>query len=243
MNSSALVLSVRSFGEGHREASLLLPSKQSSVLLRASVFGGAKSKLKGLVIPYHSGTVWFYSNPVKNSNKITDFEVKNYRSGLRENLTRLWAAAFAAEIAEKLQGNVDWLLMNAFLNGLEVSSDEECRKAVLRFIWRNLEYSGLTPELFCCTRCGGKIEGSSYFIFAEDGAVCRKCINHGEFNYPLSGEARNYLFCVLNSPPKISREEPLSETAFAELRTFLFALIKHIAGSEFKTLETNKFIL
>lgn len=242
-SSPALVLSVRSFGEGHREASLLLPAEHGSTLLKGSVFGGAKSKLKGLVIPYHSGTVWLYSNPVKNTDKITDFEVKNYRAGLRENLTRLWAAAFAAELAEKLKGNIDWLLINSFLNGLEISSEQECKTALLRFIWRLIYYSGMIPDFRHCTRCCKEISGTAHFIPHEQNFICGKCINIKEFFFPIDKEASAYLSAVLNLPPKISRQAELSEKAFLQLRSLLFYLAENMIGTKLKTLEANRFIL
>lgn len=114
-SSEALILSVKDFGEGHRNAVLLLPGEEHcSRILEAAVFGGPKSKMRGLVVPYQSGTVWLYSNPIKNSNKITDFKVTEYRIGLRDNLTRLWCAAFASELAVKLKGNIDWEILNFF---------------------------------------------------------------------------------------------------------------------------------
>lgn len=242
-SGSALILSLRSFGEGHRSASFLLPSEHGCTLSEASVFGGAKSKLKGSVIPYHSGRIWIYSNPVKNSRKVTDFEVTNYRAGLRDNLTRLWAAAFASEFTEKLKGNVDWLLINSFLNGLEVSSEQECRTAVLRFIWRLISYSGIAPDPACCIRCETKIKNTAYFLPAEENFVCRHCLNAGEYFYPLSQEALKYLFSVLHLPPKVSRQTELSVQAFSELHVFLFALASNAAGSELKTLKTDIAIL
>ena len=133
------------------------PLTRYGTLVDAAVFGGPKSKLRSMVIPYHTGEVWIYSNPIKNSNKISDFKVSDYRIGLSDNLTRIWCAAFAAELAVKLKGNIDWQIINSFLTGIAVSSESECRKALLRFLWRVISLSGLAPDMEHCCRCGIRV--------------------------------------------------------------------------------------
>lgn len=249
-SSEALVLSLKTFGEGHRNALLLLPDTEHSCkLVDAAVFGGPKSKLRSMVIPYHTGEVWIYSNPIKNSNKISDFKVSDYRIGLSDNLTRIWCAAFAAELAVKLKGNIDWQIINSFLTGIAVSSESECRKALLRFLWRVISLSGLAPDMEHCCRCGIRISAPSYgeknfyFVPHEDSCVCNSCLDKHEPVFPLSGESLLYLFAVQNLIPKISRELNLSDQAYAELKEFLFYLIRLAAGSNFKTLESCDFLL
>ena len=254
-SSEALVLSVKDFGEGHRSALLLVPEAEHPCrVLEAAVFGGPKSKLRGLVVPYQSGTIWLYSNPVKNSNKITDFKVKEYRIGLRDNLTRLWCASFAAELALKLKGNIDWDILNFFLNGISISSEAQCRTALLRFLWRIIIYSGLAPDMELCGRCGKKNTevhcntensfdgGNLFYLPHEDVCVCGACIQHHEPNIPLSKESVLYLFAIKNLVPKISRELPVSDNMYAELKHFLFFLTKSAAGGNFKTLESGEFL-
>ncbi len=257
-SSEALILSVKDFGEGHRNAVLLLPGEEHcSRILEAAVFGGPKSKMRGLVVPYQSGTVWLYSNPIKNSNKITDFKVTEYRIGLRDNLTRLWCAAFASELAVKLKGNIDWEILNFFLTGISYSNEAECRTALLRFLWRVIIFSGIAPEVETCNRCGlhlsGKIENLSFvknneneevlfYIPNEDACVCKNCLQKGEPNFKLSSESLLYLFAVKNLIPKISRTLNISEKTYSELKHFLFYLIKSQTEGTFRTLESGDFL-
>ncbi|UTY30199.1 DNA repair protein RecO [Treponema putidum] len=263
-SSEALVLSLKTFGEGHRNALLLLPDTEHSCkLIDAALFGGPKSKLRSMVIPYHTGEVWIYSNPIKNSNKISDFKVSDYRIGLSDNLTRIWCAAFAAELAVKLKGNIDWQIINSFLTGIAISSESECRTALLRFLWRVISLSGLAPDMEHCCRCGIRIsskmaetdclnknisdssyaEKNSFFVPHEDSCVCSSCLYKHESAFPLSRESLLYLFAVQNLIPKISRELNLSDQGYAELKDFLFYLIRAAAGSNFKTLESCDFLL
>ena len=92
------MLSVSSFSSDHRNVSLLVPQEHGCTIVPATLFGGARSKLRGMVSTYQSGQVWLYSNPIKNSNKITDFSVSAYRMELRESLARSWCAAVCSEI-------------------------------------------------------------------------------------------------------------------------------------------------
>ena len=224
-SSEAIVLSVKNFGEGHRNAVLLLPETDHSCkLMEAAVFGGPKSRLRGLVSPYQSGTVWIYSNPAKNSHKITDFKVSDYRAGLRENLTRLWCASFAAELAIHFKGNIGWNLFNFFLTGIASSSEAGCKTALLRFLWRTVIFSGLAPDTECCCRCGTKTG-----LYAEP------------FFY-LSKESLHYLSAIRYLPPAVSREQGLSAQAYSELKRFLFCLIQSAAGKNFKTLDSGVFL-
>ena len=127
------MLSVSSFSSDHRNVSLLVPQEHGCTIVPATLFGGARSKLRGMVSTYQSGQVWLYSNPIKNSNKITDFSVSAYRMELRESLARSWCAAVCSEITIKTCGTVNWQLVNAFLDGLCVSDDEGCERGLLRF--------------------------------------------------------------------------------------------------------------
>ena len=160
-NTEALVLSVSSFSSDHRNVSLLVPQEHGCTIVPATLFGGARSKLRGMVSTYQSGQVWLYSNPIKNSNKITDFSVSAYRMELRESLARSWCAAVCSEITIKTCGTVNWQLVNAFLDGLCVSDDEGCGRGLLRFLWRLLQTAGVAPDIFHCGTCGAEIVRSA----------------------------------------------------------------------------------
>ena len=158
------MLSVSSFSSDHRNVSLLVPQEHGCIIVPATLFGGARSKLRGMVSTYQSGQVWLYSNPIKNSNKITDFSVSAYRMELRESLARSWCAAVCSEITIKTCGTVNWQLVNAFLDGLCVSDDEGCERGLLRFLWRLLQTAGVAPDIFHCGTCGIEIARSAEVV-------------------------------------------------------------------------------
>lgn len=242
-STEAVVLSLTSFGEGHREALLLTPEHG---LVRAAVFGGAKSKLKGLVSPWYRGTAWLYSDPVRKTVKATDFDVLSYRDGIREGLVRTWCASLCSEIVSRSHGVADWRLVNAFLDGIAVSDETECRLGLLRFIWRTLLTAGINPSIEWCARCGDGTKGENGVLFYspyEDACVCESCVRDEERRFPLSREARIYLESIVHLKPSDVRAITLGEGPYGELRVFLFFLLSRMIDGPLKTLETGEGIL
>jgi DNA repair protein RecO (recombination protein O) len=240
-STQALVLALHPFGEGHREALLL--TKENG-LVRATVFGGAKSKLRALVSPYQTGTVWLYTDPVKKSTKITDFDVVSCRQGIRENLVRSWCAALCVEIVTRSHGNSDWRLVNAFLDGISVSGEDECRRGLLRYLWRSLSAAGLAPEMDSCVRCGKKTtNGIVYYSHYEDACICADCARNEETRFPVSPAGAAYLKAAVHAEPHAARVLPLGEEDFANLRLLLFFLVSRMVDGPLKTLETGEGII
>ena len=244
--TTALVLSLSEFGEGHRDARLLTEEKG---IIQAAVFGGSKSKLKGLVSPWHTGTMWLYSDPVKNSHKITDFDVLFWRQGIRENLVRSLCASICTELVTRSHGIADWVLVNAFLDGISVSGEDECRLALLRFFWRVLLNTGINPDIEECNQCGRSVHGTNssntvlYYSPHNDACICQSCVRYTEMQFPLAFESREYLNAIATESPGTVRTMQISEKTTAELRQFLFFLVKKMVGASLKSLETAEGIL
>jgi len=246
--TEALILSLTAWGESNREALFLTPDRG---LQRASVFGGAKSKLRAQVGPWQTGTLWVYTDPVKKTAKITDIDVTAWRQGIRESLVRTWCASLCAELVTKSHGNADWRVVNAFLDGIAVSDDDECRRGLLRFAWRLLIGSGVNPETGRCARCGEGIAKSlrgepfpvAFYSPHEDSFLCPACARAEERGFPLSAPALVYLDAVEHLAPSQARALPLDGPAYAELRGVLFFLLTRLVQGPLKTLETGEGIL
>ncbi len=256
--TEALILTLSSWGEGNREALFLTPAKG---LQRATVFGGAKSKLRAQVGPWQTGTLWLYTDPVKKTTKITDIDVTAWRQGIRESLVRAWCASLCAETVAKSHGNADWRVVNAFLDGIASSDDDECRRGLLRFIWRHLIGAGVNPDTGHCARGGepirkeldrnpafdaeGGISGEAVAFYSphEDCFLCPDCARPEERGFPVSAPALVYLDAVEGLPPSQVRSLPLDRAAYAELRALLFFLLARLVQGPLKTLETGEGIL
>ena len=256
-DTDALVLSSQHFTKEHRNVLLLTPHEQGCLLVSATLFGGARSKLRGMAAAYQTGRVWLYSNPIKNSNKITDFAVSAYRMELRESLVRTWCAAVCSEITIKLFGTVEWRLINAFLDGLCISDDDGCKRGLLRFLWRLIKTAGAAPDIFHCGHCGaglteqegqdGRYAGGStaraVYSPAEDACFCTACRGFDAYTFLLSAESLGYLYAVSEQPPGYSRRLLLTPAAYGELKRFLFFLTEKMIGGALKTLQTGASLL
>jgi DNA repair protein RecO (recombination protein O) len=159
---TALVLRVRPSGESNREAWFLSAGEG---VLRATVFGGPKSRLRSHVAPFHRGRLWIYHDPVRDSRKITDFDVEAWRPGIRERYERTMAADAVAETILASQGGGGaweqaFLLGDRTLSVLEVAGEQDCLPAFLRFLWEWADILGYRPELRCAS-CGGEGSGGT----------------------------------------------------------------------------------
>jgi DNA repair protein RecO (recombination protein O) len=255
-----LVLSVRNFGEGHREIQLLAKGRG---LLRAAVFGGAKSKLKSLAAPWHSGRIWLYENPVKNSIKVTDFDVTAFRPSLRENLFKTWAASLCTELIVRTNGgDSDSLfpLVCGFLDGLDIADETEGRAGMLRFLWRWLTLMGLNPDLELCARCstptryriaipsvtayGNNSEiGVLYYSAYESGFICENCSRPEERIFPADQAVRDYLLAVSSLSPATVRSLPLQKDTIRDMKKLLFFLAEKAVDGKLNTLQSGTGIL
>ncbi|AEE16521.1 DNA repair protein RecO [Treponema brennaborense] len=262
---SALVLTSRQAGEDNRIITLLSPVLG---VFDAMLYGGRKSKLRALVSPWHSGTVWLYTDESKKSIKITDFDPNVFRPSLRENLFKNMAASLATELAVKTKAAGEygscWTLVCAFLDGLEFSSEAEGRTGLLRFLWRYLGLLGVKPDADCCVRCGSPLTGTQpdeegrqaaaesvhnpsgcaiVYSAAENGFICRECTGTSDTGFHIPEDGVRYLQTVDGGEPKAARHCPLTRSAFEQLRLLLFYLVSSAAGGKLKTLESGAGIL
>lgn len=266
-SADALVLCVKpGGGENNRLALLLSPQKG---IFTAVVYGARKGKLRSVVSPYHSGTVWLYSDKVKQSVKITDFAPIRYRQDIRNSLYKTYAASLCSELILKTQGSVDacavWHLANGFLDGLNICSEKEAQKGTLRFLWRYIGLMGLQSDCTQCTRCAS--EHPAYYSASENGFLCEDCAaqydsaltnqyNGGSDGYNTAGSAYAqaglfsigaqglaYLQALCEQSPKQVRSLVLEDESMRRLHDFLYYLIENCAGTKLKTLAAGKGIL
>ena len=177
---SALILRSRPSGESNRDVWLLTAE---AGLIRATVFGGPKSKLRSYASPFHSGQAWVYHDPAKDNRKLSDFDVHSWRPGLREMYERAMAADAAAEtILASHGGGGNWgralSLAEAALDALATVDSETCLRIALCFLWQWADFLGLRPELDHCSLCGKPIPANSMGIFSlrEGSMVCDTCL-------------------------------------------------------------------
>jgi len=235
-HSKACILSLDELASSHKIATVLIEEEnEEPYILQATLFGGAKSKLAGFIIPYYTGILYLYTNPVKDSHKITDFQVEKMRFAIRESLPRIWAASFAVEVCIKMKG-INWELINAFFDGIAMSDATECKRGVLRFIWRLAHTSGLAPHFYGCSNCKKCDASGLYFDHTTGEFFCSSCTFNKHSSSFLTDEAIQYLYKIQYCIPQISRCTVLSDASASHLAIFLFRLITSITGSELYSL-------
>jgi len=185
---TALVLRNRPSGESNSEITLLTAEEG---IIKSTVYGGPKSKLRSHSAPYNSGQVWIYRDPAKDYSKLSDFDVHSWRPGLRELYERTMAASAVAEtILSTHGGGGDWgsalKMAAATLDALETAGEELCHRLLVHFLWQWAGFLGIRPHLEGCASCAAADE-PLWFSAREHTVLCGKCVQ----NEAGSGEARS----------------------------------------------------
>ena len=151
-------------------------------LIRAAVFGGPKSRLRSYASPFHSGQAWIYHDPVKDTRKLADFDVRSWRPGIRESYERAMACEAVAEtVLASHGGGGNWggslALAEATLDALAEADGDACPRVLLWFLWQWADFLGLRPEFAQCSVCGRPAGegGSLWFSPREGGMLCGAC--------------------------------------------------------------------
>jgi DNA repair protein RecO (recombination protein O) len=243
---NALALRVRPSGE-HRQA-VFLTSEEG--LVQATVFGGPKSRFRSHVAPFNSGRLWIYRDPVKDTRKVSDFDVRAWRPGLRELYERSEAANELAALVlqsraaggEPLSGgtagnggsfaaSLDLTLST--LDALENAGEERCRRLVIRFMWNWAGLLGLRPDPERCSVCACEAGGDGVLWFIRgEGFLCRDCLRRAgqaaDYSLAVGPGARRWLLAVENRPAGESTRISLDAESLAEARALTEALLRDI---------------
>ncbi|MDR0316658.1 MAG: DNA repair protein RecO [Treponema sp.] len=235
---SALILRSRPSGEANRDVWLLTAE---AGLLRATVFGGPKSRLRAYAAPFHSGQAWIYHDPVKDSRKLSDFDVRSWRPGLREVYERAMTADAAAEtVMASHGGGGNWAaalaLTEAVLDALADAAEESCGRLLVYFWWRWTELLGFAPELEHCASCGKAVPQDSPLWYSphENAMICAACVrDHGAHSsgLTLAGPGcRRWLEAVRPLAPVLISRYTLDSKSFSEARSLTTAILAGALG-------------
>lgn len=244
----ALALRARESPGGSRILTLMTAE---AGLVDVFVFGGPKSKLRSLASPYASGRAFVYLDPVKDLQKLSDFDVRESYPALREDLGRLWAAGLVAELLIKTSGGGgDFPLVLELaldcLAALEGSKAEADAPALLLFLWRLVNLLGLGPDPSACASCGselrpsrGRPDDAAAYSFALDCFLCPSCAREADRTLSLGSGALRWLVRSLELPFAEATRLPLLPGTTATLSSLLFALARKVAESPLASLESG----
>ena len=183
-------------------------------MIRAAVFGGAKSRLRAQVAPFHGGKLWIYHDPVKDSRKVSDFDVFSYRMGIRGLWERVMAANAAAETILFSQGGGGawpeaFTLAEGVLDALDGADAAACSRIAIYFLWYWAQLLGAGPELEFSCACEAKRDGILWYSVRKEAFFCENCIQNSEesgFSYPVGPGAVAWLKRIGSlSPAELAR--------------------------------------
>ena len=233
-----LTLRVKPSGESNREAWFL--GAQDGIF-KATVFGGPKSKLRSQVSPFHQGKLWVYHDPVRDSRKVTDFDVQIWRPGLRELYGRTMAADSLAEtVLATHAGGGAWeaalKLAGSVLDCLETSDEKNCRRILFHFFWIWTEFLGVRPDPGRCAGCACEVKGDGVLWYrpGEGSFFCSGCRDsHGpqEDAEIMAGPgARCWLTAVGNLDPKEALRYSLDTASMRQAGSLILQILAGALG-------------
>jgi DNA repair protein RecO (recombination protein O) len=237
--NNALVLHIRPFGEANREA-LFLTAEEGVV--SAAVFGGPKSKLRASASPFHQGVLYLYHNPVKDSRKVVDFDVKTWRPSLREDFGRVRAASVVSSaVLATHAGGGDWgralELAAESLSALETADENVCTRVFVHFLWNWLDFIGEKPSLSCCAVCGSPLEDGAAFSHFERAFLCPVCAgdarNMERGSLVLGAGAHRWLQVTENLSPSQLARWGLDAVSLSQARAVVTSMTALVIGKKF----------
>ncbi|MDR1107639.1 MAG: DNA repair protein RecO C-terminal domain-containing protein [Spirochaetaceae bacterium] len=231
---SALVLRVRAAGESNREAWFLTAEEG---ILRATLYGGPKSRLRAHVAPFHRGLLWIYHDPIRDTRKVTDFDVRAWRPGIRETYHRSMAALSLAEtVLASHGGGGGWeralSLVDKTLDALETADEATGSRLVIHFLWNWAELLGIRPPLDRCSSCACEAGSDEVLWYAPggDGLLCASCGGNRRDLLGLFPGGRRWLKTVESlDPALLSRYTPERES-FRQVRVFVYGITAAALG-------------
>jgi len=233
---SALVLRSRPSGESNSEITLLTAEEG---IIKTTVFGGPKSKLRAHCAPYNSGQVWIYRDPAKDYGKLSDFDVHSWRPGLRELYERTMAASAIAEtILSTHGGGGDWStalkLAVSTLDALENANEELCPRLLVHFLWRWAQFLGIQPYLECCVSCGQGGDTPLWYSNRESAVLCTNCVpenpEHANGLLKLNPGCRRWFAAVERIEPSLLYRYSMDNKSFHEAKSLVTSVMAGVLG-------------
>lgn len=151
-------------------------------------YGKVKGVLKGIrknprkfsssVDRFSLNDIIYYQYRNSDIHLISHCDMKDYFSGLRQDLKRMTAASYISELIDAVmpleqQNDEIYELMHSALQDLEQEPD--ISKLIHLFQIKILTLSGFKPHLESCVRCSGKILDATRFNLRLGGLVCGGC--------------------------------------------------------------------
>ena len=192
IQTQAVVLSVRKYGDLHKAVTLLSPDLG---IVDAIIFGGRKGRKTALAPLFSVSTVQIYHNPVKKEYSITEGVSSFVPQAITEDLACTYTASFFCEIISRTPTDEPLQTFSLLRDALAaLETDPESRKRITAaFIWKLMQLSGTAPDLEFCPVCDRKYADDEVLYFSAPLNVpcCKNC-SDSEYLVMMPG-SRRYL--------------------------------------------------
>ena len=192
IQTQAVVLSVRKYGDLHKAVTLLSPELG---IVDAIIFGGRKGRKTALAPLFSVSTVQIYHNPVKKEYSITEGVSSFVPQAITEDLACTYTASFFCEIISRTPTDEPLQTFSLLRDALAaLEADPASRKRITAaFIWKLMQLSGTAPDLEFCPVCDKKYADDEVLYFSAPlNAPCCKSCSDSEYLVMMPG-SRRYL--------------------------------------------------
>ncbi|MBR6085659.1 MAG: DNA repair protein RecO [Spirochaetales bacterium] len=236
IQTRAIVLSVRKYGELHKALTLLCPDLG---LVDAIIFGGRKGKKTALAPLFSINDLQIYHNPVKKEYSITEGVSTFIPQAINEDLACTYTAAFFCEIIAKSptdEPNQTFVLLEQALTQLEANPSLR-RRIAIAFIWILMQISGTAPDLEFCPVCDRRYADDEVLHLSNglQTPCCRSCADSEYLVLPPG--ARRYLRFITGMDIKAASEVQLSESAESRIYNYMLRWAGLFSQTRLKTLD------
>ena len=234
----ALILRSRPSGESNRELWMLTAEEG---ILRATMFGGPKSRMRSHAAPFHSGLAWVYHDPVRDSRKLSDIDVQTWRPGLRELYERAMAADAVAEtVLASHGGGGNWeaalALCETVLDALEGADEKLCERLLICFLFSWARILGIEPDMGHCAHCGAAPLDDELLVFSvlNNAFYCPACVRAHVFDAKdgllISPGCRRWLAAAGSLPPSQIERITMDVKSLKEAKALTQSIITAAIG-------------
>jgi len=241
VSTQAIVIRRERLGEFHKSLVLLTADMG---LVRAVAYGAyrMKSPLRMGSEPFTVSLARLYNNPVKQSYKVTELEVRRTFDSLVKDFSRVAAASLWAEVVLKsyAAGETSDELFRLFLGALQLLDEAETRGepyVMIQFLWRFLSLAGYQPVTDACCQCGAPFhQKSASFSPAVHGFLCSNCVPPNSRSVPAG--ALRYLAASGQLPLSSATGITLDAAALSALRHAMPLMVQAVLEGELITLRS-----
>ena len=237
--TKGIILRTRKLGEADRIVSIL-SNNFGKVDAVAKGIRKTRSKFGSRLEPFTHVDLVLYEG--RNLDIVTQAEIIDSFSGVRDNLDRMTYGSAMLDLASKVsvEGERDIALYNLLLRSLEVLSrtGKNFRLLLTAFDIKLMAISGYMPKLDHCVICDKSPGVKMHFSFEWGGVVCEACRGADRNSIPVTPTAVEVFLKLLRLPLSDTIDLDIIARIEDELYLLMRDYVAYYIQSRLKSRET-----